>query len=97
MSLTSCLETVIRRVGGLAASLTREGGRLSGKAVMRVSCAFGFGRVGGMDAAVSRVGVMTCSFGLICRTSIGDDWPLWASDQMVLTIDGGKVYVTKTS
>lgn len=97
MSLTSCLETAIRRAGGLTASLTREGGRLSGKAVMMLSCAFSFDKVGGMGAEVSRVGEMTCSFGLICRTSIGDDWPLWASDQAVLTIDGGKVYVTKTS
>jgi len=38
-----------------------------------------------------------CRAAFICTTSLGDDWPLWASDQMVLTIDGGKVYVTKTN
>lgn len=97
MSVAACLEAVFRRVGGLAASLLRAGGRLSCSMSMRVSCAFGFERMGGMEATVSRVGEMTCSFGLICRTSVGDDWPLWASDQVVLTIDGGKVYVTKTT
>lgn len=97
MSLTSCLDAVFRRVGGLAASFLREGGRLSCTMAMKMSCAFGFERVGGMEATVSRVGGMTCSFGLVCRTSVGDDWPLWASDQVVLTIDGGRVYVTKTT
>lgn len=38
-----------------------------------------------------------CRAAFICTTNLGDDWPLWASDQVVLTIDGGKVYVTKTS
>lgn len=37
-----------------------------------------------------------CRAAFICTTDLGD-WLLWASDQMVLTIDGGKVYVTKTS
>lgn len=97
MSLTTCLDAVFRRVGGLTASILRGGGRLTCKMAMRVSCVFGFEKVGGMDATVSRVGGMTCSFGLICRTTVGGDWPLWASDQVVLTIDGGKVYVTKTT
>lgn len=38
-----------------------------------------------------------CRAAFICTTNLVDDWPLWASDQVVLTIDGGKVYVTKTS
>lgn len=38
-----------------------------------------------------------CRAAFICTTNLGDDWPLWASDQVVLTIDGGKVYVTKTT
>ena len=37
-----------------------------------------------------------CRAAFICTTDLGD-WPLWASDQVVLTIDGGRVYVTKTS
>ena len=96
MSLTSCLETMIRRVGGLSASLSRDGGRLSGKAVMRVSCAFGFSRKGGMEASVERKGGMSCAFGLVCSTSLGEEC-LWASDQAVITVDGGRVYVTETS
>ena len=95
MSLIPCLETVIRRIGGLSASLSREGGRLTGEAVMRISCAFGFSRKGGVEVTVERRGGMTCAFGLVCSTSLGES--LWASDQVVLTSDGGRVYVTKTS
>ena len=96
MSPTSCLEAVVRRVGGLSTSLSRDGGRLTGKAVMRVSCAFGFTRKGGMEAAAERKGGMSCAFGLVCSTSLGEEC-LWASDQAVITVDGGRVYVTKTS
>ena len=96
MSLILCLEAVFRRVGGLTASLSREGGRLTGEAVMRISCAFGFSRKGGVEVTVARRGGMTCAFGLVCSTSLGEE-SLWASDQVVLTIDGGRVYVTKTS
>lgn len=96
MSPVSCLEALFQRIGGLSASAVRPGGRLTCSSSLKVSCAFGFGRAGGMETAAVREGGMTCSFGLICRTSIGD-WPLWASDQMVLTIDGGKIYVTKAN
>ena len=37
-----------------------------------------------------------CRAAFICTTDLGDE-PLWASDQMVLTVDGGRVYVTKGS
>ena len=94
MSLTSCLEPVVRRVGALSAALSREGGRLAGKAVMRVSCAFSFTRAGGMEASAVRKGGMSCAFGLVCSTSLGEEC-LWASDQVVLTVEGGRVYVTK--
>lgn len=91
---SACLEAVFRRVSDFAAAFRKEGG-MTCSAVPGLTCSFGFTRVGGMEAAAVRKGAMSCSFGLVCRTSAGDDWPLWASDQMVLTIDGGKVYVTQ--
>ena len=97
MSLYSCIQVAFSRVGELACSFRREGGRLSCSARPVPVCAFGFKRVGGMSAMAVMRRDMVCAFGLICATSLGDDWPLWASDQMVLTVDGGKVYVTKVS
>ena len=94
MSLSSCLETVSRRVGELAASFLRRGGDLSCSSSVGMSCAFGVSKIDGMDATLTRNGGMSCAFGLVCSASVGYDWPLWASDQMVLTVDGGKVYVT---
>ncbi len=53
------------------------------------------GRVGGdLKAAFRRVTCSDFSFGLVCSTSLGEEC-LWASDQIVLTVDGGRVYVTK--
>ncbi len=96
MSLAACLEVVFRRIGGMVASLAREGGRLTASFSRTTTFEAGFERAGGrLTGTATRVPGMTCSFGLICRTEIGDDYCLWASDQMVLTVDGGKIYVTQ--
>lgn len=53
-----------------------------------------FERIGGMSATATRVGGMSASFGLVCGTDIGGNDVLWASDQMVITVTGDKIYVT---
>lgn len=67
-------------------SVTRVGG-------LKGSCYVTHGLTG--KATIMRE--IQCRAAFICTTNLVDDWPLWASDQVVLTIDGGKVYVTKTS
>lgn len=55
-----------------------------------------FRRIGGLNAACRRTGQLSCAFGLVCETDLGED-VLWAADMMVLTVDGEKVYLTKTN
>lgn len=94
--ITSCLDALFRRIGGMSATLQREGGRLSGSATRQGGLDCSAAREGGrLTGSASRMTGMACSFGLVCSTSLGDEC-LWASDQMVLTVDGGKVYVTRT-
>lgn len=51
--------------------------------------------MGCLEVTFERVGEMTCSFGLVCGSNLEGDEVLWASDQMVLVVDGGKIYLTK--
>lgn len=98
MSEKACLNIDIRKIGGTHASFRKDGGILACNASLLPPCAsYGFRRTGMMTAAFEKPQGLICSFGLMCKSSIGDDWPLWASDQIVLTIDGGKVYVTKAN
>lgn len=94
MSLLSCLEAVFRRVGGMTGSHERMGDRLH-CTFSRTKGDFSFQRVDAqLTGSAVRVGKMTAMFGLVCRTGIGDEDVLWASDQMVLTVEGNKIYVT---
>ena len=95
MILIGCIEAIFRRVGGLTVNRTRSGRRVSSSARPVVACAFWYARITGMVSGATRKGRVSCSFGLVCVNSMGEDDCLWASDQMVLTIDGGKVYVVK--
>ena len=64
-----------------------------------------FIRAGGLAGAARRFGngfendyarratTFTTRVGLVCTTGIGEEDILWASDQMVLTIEGNKIYV----
>lgn len=81
---TGTLSVMYISAEGLSA--TRVGG-------LKGNCSVTHGLTG--KATIMRE--IRCRAAFICTTSLGDDWPLWASDQVVLTIDGGKVYVTKTS
>lgn len=57
-----------------------------------------FERVGGMTCTVRKASGMTCSFGLVCGASISTPEGyeiLWVSDGMLLTVDGGRLYVRK--
>lgn len=95
-NLLACLEVAFRRIGGLVGSFARQGERLSA----------GFTRIGGIDCSFervgsplevtfTRVGKMSCAFGLVCRTSIGDEDVLWASDGIVINKLGDKIYITR--
>ena len=91
--MTGCLTALFTRSGGLTGSAQRFGGG-QGEAF----------RVGNISAAAIRKGgcendyarratTFTTRFGLVCTTGIGEEDILWASDQMVLTIEGNKIYV----
>lgn len=74
--------------------------------MMNLSCLnVTFRRIGGMTgeatrvdcpltATFRRIGGMKASFGLVCGTDFGEEDVLWASDKMVLTVEGNKIYVT---
>ena len=60
----------------------------------------GFRRIGGdLNATAERVGNgLRCSFGLVCGPSISTPEGyevLWVTDGMLLTVDGGRLYVRK--
>lgn len=94
MSFIACLEALFSRIGRLTASFEREGGRLM-CSIFRVHLDCGFERAEArLVATAERVPGLRGSFGLVCLTELGDDYCLWASDQEVITIDGGRVYTT---
>jgi len=84
-----CLSVIIRRIGEMAASLTRIGGlsasvRRVGEMTARTE------RIGEMSATVRRVGEMTCRIGLVCGTNLGiNGGIIWASDGRLWTIENG--------
>ena len=96
MSLLSCLDVAVRRIGALVGTFTRQGGRL---AVSFYKVEGMIGTVSRIDqrltASATRVGAARCSFGLVCTTSIGDEDVLWASDGIVFNVLGQKIYITK--
>lgn len=53
-----------------------------------------FERVGGTTASFTRVTDFTARFALVCGSDIGYEF-LYASDGILLTIDGGKIMVKK--
>lgn len=94
MNLLSCLQVVIRRIGGMVASSERKEDRLHCTAT-RIKGEFGFERVDPqLTASARRVGNFRAYFGLVCSTGLGEEDVLWASDQMVITVTGDKIYVT---
>ena len=89
----SCLQVVIRRIGGMVASSERMEDRLHCTAT-RIKGDFGFERIDPqLTASARRVSNFHAYFGLVCGTDLGEQ-VLWASDQMVLTVEGNKIYVT---
>lgn len=95
MSLLSCLQAVFRRVGGMEGSFEREEDRLH-CTFSRIGGDFSFRRVDTpLSATATRVGNFHAYFGMVCSTGLGSDDVLWASDQMVLTIEGNKIYVMR--
>ena len=46
----------------------------------------------GMSARYTRTGGMSVRFGLVCATNLGEGY-LYASDALLITIDGGKLIV----
>lgn len=46
-------------------------------------------------ASMERIGGMKVNMGLVCGSSLGYGIVLWASDAMLITVDDGKLYVTK--
>lgn len=55
-------------------------------------------RISGMTVAIERESGMRCSFGLVCGPSISTPEGyeiLWVKDGMLLTLDGGRLYVRK--
>lgn len=53
-----------------------------------------FKRVGGSSSSFIRTGGLTARFSLVCGTDIGYEF-LYASDGILLTVDGGKIMVKK--
>lgn len=47
-----------------------------------------------MEGKATVVRDFMCRFAFVCPTDLGEE-VLWASDQMVLTVDGGKIYLRK--
>lgn len=47
-----------------------------------------------LEGKAKAVREFTCRFAFVCPTDLGEE-VLWASDQMVLTVDGGKIYLRK--
>lgn len=91
----NCLDSSFSRIGGISSELEREGDRIECEAT----------RVGGLDGSATRIGGISFSsatrikqfsvmFGLVCGVDLGDE-VLWASDQMVLTIEGNKIFVKR--
>ena len=51
---------------------------------------------GCMECSFERVGSAEFSFGLVCATSIDpDNFILWVTDGMLLTMDGNNLYITR--
>lgn len=89
-----CLTAQLKKVNDYDISLVRgEGG---------IACEFE--RVGGMEASLERVGGATMTvtrkdtpkfrMGLVCGPSVGLP-VLWCQDGMLLTMDGGNLYVRR--
>lgn len=47
-----------------------------------------------LESAASIVRNFVCRAGFVCGTGLGND-VLWASDEVVLTVDGDNIYLTK--
>lgn len=91
----NCLDATLSRIGGFSASAALKGPRLGAVASLVSRIVTGFSRTGDrVECSATRRGHMTVSFGLVCDTGFGEQ-VLWASDQMVLTVDGNKIYVRK--
>lgn len=92
--MIACLEAVFSRIGGLTASFSRRGGRLS-CSVFKQHGTFSFERVDtGFSATAIRTGGMRAAFGIVCTAGL-DDYVLWATDGMVLNVYGEKIYLTR--
>ena len=93
MNLLACLQAVFRRVSGMDGHFQREGDRLH-CTFSRIGGEFGFERIDAqLTASATRVGNFRSYFGLVCGANLDMEYILWASDQMVLTIEGHKIYV----
>ena len=47
-----------------------------------------------LDGKATVLRDFSCRFAFVCPTALGED-VLWASDCMVLTVDGGRIYLRK--
>lgn len=71
----------------LTASATRVGGGLNAS-VERKGC--------GCSLSATRVGGrLSASCGLVCTTSLGDEYILWGRDGIIFNVYGDKIYLTR--
>ena len=89
----SCLAVFRERIGGILASAARVGrmaidfNRIGGIDI-------DFSRIGGLHASAERATRMRCRMGLVCNTSVGVGF-LYASDELLITLEDGKLIVKR--
>lgn len=97
-----CLSSLIRRIGGIAGSLSYIAGGIESSIKRIGSYLCAYERVGGIttttelinniSVASNRVGGVKSRVGLVCAPGIGIG-VLWASDGRLITIEGGFLIV----
>lgn len=91
--MTGCLTALFTRSGGLTGAARRFGGGQGGASRVGDISASAIRTSGFENDYARRATTFTTRFGLVCTTGLWEEDILWASDQMVLTIEGNKIYV----